>query len=144
MSRGANAACLQAHLAAERALDMDGTLATLHPDCVFVDQPLAMRFEGRHGARQHYGLWWSAFGVTPENGVTYWVDDDFLIGEAEFSGVHVGPFAGMEPTGRAIRLPFVVFVTFQDGLLAGERFAYDLNTLLRQLGRPAFEPAAAR
>lgn len=30
-----------ARLAAGRALDMDTTLGTLHPDCVFVDEPLA-------------------------------------------------------------------------------------------------------
>jgi len=35
-------------------------------------------------------------------------------------------------------LLFVVFVDFRDGLLAGERFQYDLNGLLRQLGQPHF------
>jgi predicted ester cyclase len=39
----------------------------------------------------------------------------------------------MAPTGRQIRFPFVVFVTFKDGLLAGERFVYDMAGLLRQL-----------
>jgi predicted ester cyclase len=55
-------------------------------------------------------------------------------------GRHVGPFACLPPTGRPMRLPFVVFVRFRDGLLAGERIVYDLNGLPRQLGQPAFEP----
>ena len=38
-------------------------------------------------------------------------------------------------TSRSITLPFVVVVTFEDGLLLGERFQYDLTSLQRQLGR---------
>jgi predicted ester cyclase len=139
-----NEACLQAHLAAEVRHDMEGTLATLHPDCVFIDQPLGLRLEGREGARTHYELWWSAFGNTLDAGERHWVRDDLLIGEAAFVGRHLGSFAGLPPTGEPIRLPFVVFVTFRDRLLAGERFVYDLNDLLRQLGQPAFEPVLSR
>ena len=70
--------------------------------------------------------------------------DDALIGEAAFPvGRHGGSFAGLQPTGRPVRVPFVVFVRFRDGLLAGERFVYDLNGLLRQLGQPAFQPILA-
>jgi SnoaL-like polyketide cyclase len=144
VTRADNASCLATHLAAERRLDMDATLATLHPDCLFVDEPLGLRLEGRGGARRHYELWWSAFGATPEDGRVHWVDDDLLVGEATFVGTHRGRFAGLAPTDRPIQLPFVVFVDFRDGMLAGERFVYDLNTLLRQLDQPAFEPTVAR
>ena len=68
-----------------------------------------------------------------------WVDDDLVIGEAAFVGRHVGSFAGISPTGVSIALPFVVFTRFRSGLLTGERFVYDLNGLLRQLGQPYFE-----
>lgn len=139
--RTTNEACLAAHLAAEGRHNMDATLATLHPACVFVDHPLGMHLVGRDGARRHYELWWSAFGTTLDHGRTHWADDNVVVGEAEFVGRHIGRFAGLEPTGQHIRLPFVMFVEFRDGLLAGERFVYDLNGLLRQLGEPAFEPA---
>lgn len=146
MSRADNESVLRAHLVAETQLDMDATLATVHPECLWVDEQLGLRLEGRNGARLHYDIWWSAFRAAPDNGAVHWVDDDFVVGEAEFVGTHVGPFAGIPPTGQSIRLPFVVFVRFRDGLLAGERFVYDLNTLLRQLGQhqaveiPAFRP----
>lgn len=142
MSRAANQACLDTHLAAERRHDMDATLATLHPECLFVDEPLGLRFEGRDGAHRHYDMWWSGFGATLDGGQVHWVGDDFAIGEANFVGRHAGCFAGIAPTGLPIRVPFVVFVSFQDGLLAGERFRYDLNGLLRQLDQPAFVPGA--
>lgn len=141
MSRQSNEECLWRHLAAENRHDMDRTLATLHPDCRFVDQPLGLTLTGRAGARQHYNMWWSAFGNTLEEGQVHWIDDTLLVGEAVFAGQHVGPFAGIPPTGAILKLPFVVFVTFRDSLLAGERFLYDFNELLRQLGQPCFHPS---
>jgi SnoaL-like polyketide cyclase len=140
VSRDANAACLAGHLAAERAHGMEATLATLHPECVVVDRPLGLRLIGRDGARRHFELWWSAFGAVPDDGTVHWVGDDLVVGEADFAGTHVGDFAGLAPTGRAIRLPFVVFVESRDGLLAGERLVYDLDSLLGQLDQPCFDP----
>jgi predicted ester cyclase len=128
---------------AEYRHDMDATLATLHPECVFVDQLLDLRLTGRDGARRPYRMWWSAFGNTVEGGELHWVRDDLVIGEARFAGRHVGKFAGIPPTGEPISLPLVVFVKFRDGLLAAERFVSDLNGLLRQLGRPSFEVGRA-
>jgi ketosteroid isomerase-like protein len=72
VTRERNAACLAAHLQAERGHDIDATLAGLHPECVFVDQPLGLRLEGPAGARQHYELWWDGFGATPENGMLHY------------------------------------------------------------------------
>lgn len=66
--------------------------------------------------------------------------DDLVIGDSLFVGTH----AGVTPTNRSIRLPFVVFVTFRDDLVAGERFVYDLNSLLNQLGHPAILPTTRR
>lgn len=112
----------------------EATLETLHPECVFEDIPLARAFHGRQGAEQYYRLWWDAFAVEVEGSVVHWTADGHLIAEAQYVGRHIGPFLGLAPTGRAITLPFAVFVGFRDGLMAGERFYYDLNTLLRQLG----------
>ena len=140
MTTHPNRAVLFEHVRAENAHDMAATLATVHPDCVFVDQPLGLRFEGHDGARRHYEMWWSAFdNTTDRGGVLHWVGDDLLIADSAFVGTHRGPFAGIEPTGRSFRLPFVVFVEFRDGLLSAERFVYDLNGLLAQLGQPAFD-----
>jgi SnoaL-like domain len=129
-----NEATLRMHLGAEAAHEMAATLATLHPECVFEDRALRMFLVGREGARRHYDLWWSAFGVGLEGGLVHWVRDDLAIGESTMIGRHVGTFLDLRPTARPIRLPFVVFVKFRDGLLLGERFVYDLHGLLAQLG----------
>lgn len=133
-----NRSVLARHLAAENRHDLAATLATVHPECRFVDEPLGLVLEGRAGAERHYRLWWDAFGNTLDSGELHWLRDDLLIGDAVFVGRHRGTFCGIAPTGRPLRLPFVVFVGFRDGLLASERFVYDLNGLLAQLGAPAF------
>ena len=63
-----------------------------------------------------------------------WTADDFYIGEATWHGRHIGRFLGIEPTGRTIVQPFVVVLSFRDGLMLGERFHYDLASLVRQIG----------
>lgn len=135
-----NLACLKLHLAAEGRHDMEATLATLHEDCIFEDRPVQLHLRGREQARRHYGLWWSAFEVGIADGALYWTAQDRLIAKAAYVGIHCGPFLGIAPTGREIRLPFVVEVGFRDQLLASEAFTYDLNDLLRQLGHASFDP----
>lgn len=122
------------HIAAENAHELGATLATLHPQCVFEDIPLARAFHGHAGAEQYYRLWWDAFAVEVQGSVVHWSTEGELIAEAQYVGRHVGQFFGIAPTGRPITLPFAVFVGFRDGLMAGERFYYDLRSLLRQLG----------
>lgn len=143
MSRASNEACLLEHLAAEGRHDMEATLEMLHPDCLFVDEPLGLRSSGRDGARRHYEMWWTGFGIGIDGGTLHWSSDNLVIGDTTWIGRHTGPFTGLAATHLPIRLPCVVFVSFQEGLLAGERFVYDLNGLLRQLHQPAFIPPGA-
>lgn len=125
------------HLAAENAQDLPGTLATLHPDCRFEDLATGQAWSGRDGAAAHYRQWWTIFDVEVKRGPgqrSAWTADDAYIAEATWHGKHVGRFLGIEPTGRAIVQPFVVVLTFKDGLMLSERFQYDLASLLRQIG----------
>jgi hypothetical protein len=64
-------------------------------------------------------------------------------------GRHLAAFLGIEPTGRAIVQPFVVVLTFKDGLMLSESFQYDLASLLqigadpiRALGELEYRAAA--
>src|SRR3546814_16042965 len=120
-----NRKMLLRHLAAENAHDMAGTLATVHPDCVFRDFATGQVFPGLAGAERHYRQWWDAFGNVVERaplGGAWWLDDDTYVAEPQYTGRHVGPFLGLPATGRSFTLPFVVFVRFRDGLFVEERF----------------------
>jgi steroid delta-isomerase-like uncharacterized protein len=126
------------HLAAENAHDLEGTLATLHPQCVFEDHATGQIWHGHEGAAAHYQQWWRAFDVKvtrAKSQSSWWVSEHTYIAEATWEGRHIGDFLGIAPTGASIRHPFAVFVAVRDGLMAGEKFYYDLSSLVAQLGR---------
>ena len=130
-------ALMSAHIEAENAHNMPGTLATLHEECVFEAVATGQVFHGRAGADAYYRQWWDAFDLMfaregEDRG--YWTEDGIGIGEGHFRGKHIGNFLGIPATGRPVAFRFTVFVTFRDGLMAGERFYYDLAGLLRQIG----------
>jgi hypothetical protein len=137
-----NQSILFSHMKAESAHDLENTLATIHPEAVFHDQPVGLHLKGRNEVAKHYKLWWHAFGVQTDGGALHWVNDNLMIGESHFVGEHIGPFLGIEPTNKSIRFPFTVYVGFKDGLLFSERFFYDLNTVMKQIGEPGFKLAA--
>ena len=130
-------AVLQRHLAAENAGDLEGTIATLHPDCVFIDHATGQTWRGRDGAAAHYRQWWASFDLVvqrtgQQRGL--WASATTYIAEATWIGTHTGAFLGIQATGRRIDMPFVVMVTFKEELMDSEVFYYDLASLLRQLG----------
>lgn len=144
MKREEISALLRRHVEAENAHDLGGTLATLHPDCVFEDVAFGQVWRGHEGAARHYRQWWDAFGLRfreGEAGALHFADGGKVVAEGRFVGRHVGPFQGLAPTGRAVDFRFVVVIDVRDGLMAGERFFYDGATLARQLGVQATWPA---
>jgi steroid delta-isomerase-like uncharacterized protein len=132
-----HAKILYQHLEAENAQNLEGTLATLHPDCVFQDHATGQLWRGHAGAADHYRQWWTTFDVTVKRLADQsagWPDENTFIAEATWSGRHVGDFLGITSSGREIEQSFVVVVGFRDGLMSSERFHYDLASLLRQIG----------
>lgn len=130
------------HLAAENAHEMEGTLAALHPDCVFEDLPLGRTYRGLEEVETYYRYWWDAFDLTVHGERRHWSEDgQFMIAETHYRGVHRGEFIGRAATGRPVDFPLAVVIPFRDGLMAGERFYYDLSTVLRQIGATPAEEA---
>ncbi len=125
---------LDRHMQAENARDLDATLATLTPDCVFEDLALGRTYRGRDEAAEYYSLWWDAFAPTVLPERLYWTRDGNAIVETRWRGVHEGRWLAVEPSGRQIDVPVAIFITFgEDSLMAAERFYYDLTTIRRQL-----------
>ena len=122
------------HLAAENEHRLEDTLATLHEECVFEDRALGQVFHGRQGAGEYYTTWWNAFDLVVRGERRHWTAEPGMIAETHYQGTHIGEFLGIPPTGRPIDFPLAVVISFRDGLMSGERFYYDLATLLRQLG----------
>lgn len=122
----------QRHSIAEDRRDIDGLVATLAPDCVYEIVGTGLRWEGHAGARRFYAELFAAF---PDN---HFDLTDIVVGsQGVFEAVvleatHQGPFAGLEPTGRAVRLELAILFPWDP---ATERFAGEQIFLDRtQLG----------
>jgi predicted ester cyclase len=94
----------QQHSIAEDRRDIDGLIATLAPGCLYEIVGSGLRWEGHDGARRFYTELFAAF---PDNRFAL---TDVVIGpQGIFEAVtleatHLGPFAGLAPTGRRVRL----------------------------------------
>ena len=117
----------KAHSIAEDARSLPGLIATLTPDCVYELVPTGQRWEGHEGARDFYA---SLFAAFPDNRFDL---TDIVIGPqgvmevATLTATHAGPFAGLEPTGRAVRLVVVIHFPWdpEARLFTGERIYLD-------------------
>jgi steroid delta-isomerase-like uncharacterized protein len=77
-----------------------------------------------------------AFDAQPElTGVL--VDGDRGAAEAVFAGTHIGEFAGVPATGKAIRVPYSVFYDFEGGAISALRIYMPLSEVLGQIGSAA-------
>lgn len=96
------------HSIAEDRRDIEGLIATLATDCVYSIVGTGLRWEGHDGARAFYTELFAAF---PDN---HFALTDIVIGpQGVFEAVvleatHVGPFAGLAPTGRHVRLELAI------------------------------------
>ena len=110
----------QRHSIAEDRRDVDGLIATLSEDCVYEMVGMGLRWEGHAGARAYYTELFAAF---PDNRFAL---TDIVIGpQGVFEAVvleatHLGSFAGLAPSGRAIRLELAILFPWDP---ASERFA---------------------
>ena len=65
-------------------------------------------------------------------------DSRLIVGEdavaliGTFAGRHTGSFAGIEATGRDVRVPLVVVYDLEDGQIVAGRFLFDTATFLAQ------------
>ena len=96
------------HSIAEDRRDIDGLVATLAPERVYEIVGTGLRWEGHDGARAFYTDLFAAF---PDN---HFALTDIVVGpQGVFEAVvleatHVGPFAGLQPTGRQVRLELAI------------------------------------
>lgn len=119
------------HSKAEDARDMQGLIDTLAPDCVYEIIPTGQRWDGHSGARQFY---LSFLGAFPDVKFTM---SDIVIGPqgvfevTEMIGTHKGPWAGMAPTGKPVRLRIIIHFPWdpQAQRFAGERIYFDRAAL---------------
>jgi predicted ester cyclase len=98
----------QRHSIAEDRRDIDGLIATLAPGCAYEIVGTGLRWDGHAGARAFYTELFAAF---PDNRFSL---TEIVIGpQGVFEAVvleatHAGPFAGLAPSGRPVRLELAI------------------------------------
>jgi predicted ester cyclase len=60
-------------------------------------------------------------------------DDGKAAIEADFAGTHTGEFAGLQPTGRAVRVPYSVVYDLRGDQISALRIYFPMSLLMEQL-----------
>ena len=69
-------------------------------------------------------------------------DGDFVVGRWTATGTHLGPWAGVEPTGRPMRFSAINVFRFEGGKVVELWNHRDDLGLMQQLGAPVYAGAA--
>jgi predicted ester cyclase len=103
-------------------------------DVVMTIEGTEQRVEGPDGVEgliDYFHL--EAFDARPELKNTLFADDG-AVAELDFVGEHVGEFAGVAATGRAVRVPYCVVYELQAEKIKALRLYLPMNALMQQLG----------
>jgi steroid delta-isomerase-like uncharacterized protein len=126
-----------AYTAAKSRADAGEAVRHCADDFTIETVPFQMTVEGADANRAAFEAF---FGVFPD----YDVEIAGTTGAGEqlatwgtLRATMRGPFGSIEPSGRSFELPFACVWRVRDGLLAHERFFFDLHQMCEQLGLDA-------
>jgi predicted ester cyclase len=127
---------VRCYAAAKSCQDIEAALAVCHPCFAIETLPFGTRSADRDDSARQLALFFSVFPdyraecaglATAEEGLAWWGD---------VSMSFAGDFLDIRATGRSARLPAFSVYEFRDGLLARERFVFDLPALCEAIGVP--------
>jgi len=130
------------YAAAKSRQDIDGALRVCREDFVLDTVPFGIRGRGKTEVAAQLGIFFATFpdyAATLEGQAT---GEDVVTAWGTIRATMRGPLGSFAPTGRAFALPFSCVFPLRDGLLAAERFFFDLNAMCEQLGLPVERVAA--
>jgi steroid delta-isomerase-like uncharacterized protein len=119
----------------ENRHDFDATIATFaHPRYELL--ATGEVHDGEEAVRAYFASSRGAFPDQRNELIALHHTDDGVWVELDLLGTHLGPLAGVEPTGRAFRCRMAALFVFEvdDEGIVCERVYFDSATILRQLG----------
>lgn len=131
----ANVALVQAMYRALNAKDYDAHDRFWHSDMVWHGPPGFGRLEGLEAFKR--GCLDPIYAAFPDYHAVNEIevaDDDWVAATGIVTGTHLGPYLGLAPTGRPVRMRFSDFWRVRDGRLAENWVMIDNIDVLRQLG----------
>jgi predicted ester cyclase len=123
------------HSRAEDARDLQGLIDTLTEDCVYEIIPTEQRWEGHDGARAFYTTFLGAFPDVHFDLTDIVVGPQGVIEVATMTGTHQGVWAGIAPSGKAVRTQIIIHFPWnrEAHLFDGEKIYFDRAALQDQL-----------
>ena len=127
---------LQEHFTSEVEKEFDRTIATFAGHPRYEIMATGQVYDGEDEVLTYHRAQRTAFPDQRHDGVIFHVaDDDTIVAEFELLGTNLGPFYGMEPTGKEFRVPVIAVFFFDGELLTNERIYLDAASVLTQIGR---------
>jgi steroid delta-isomerase-like uncharacterized protein len=116
-----------------------GALARYYTDDASLTvMPTGETLRGAAGVEQFMRGWLAAFSDGHIEISTLAQSGDTAVCEFRGIGTHTGPFVTpmgtLQPTGRAVNVPFCDVITSRDGRIASVRTYFDTASFARQLG----------
>jgi steroid delta-isomerase-like uncharacterized protein len=134
-------AVLDEHFRSEIDHDWEACLGTFRDVPRYEIVPTGQVHEGREAVLAYHKAQRVAFPDQRHEHVRmHCADDDTVISEFDLLGTNTGPFMGMEPTGKAFRVPVVAVFSFDGDRITNERVYLDLASMLRQAGHDDLLP----
>jgi steroid delta-isomerase-like uncharacterized protein len=126
--------------AAWHRLDAHALAVDHAEDCV-LRSPMAGEVVGHEAIENVYRAWFEGFPDIALQDDELIVDGDRIVQIATLSGTDAGGFMGLPPTGKAFRVPVVLFYTLRGGQIARWQTIYDFTGILVQIGMLKAKPA---
>jgi predicted ester cyclase len=119
------------HSVAEDRRDLPRLLDTLAEDCVYEVVPTGQRWQGRDEARAFYQSLLGAFPDVKFRLLDIVIGPQGVMEVAEMTGTHQGLWAGLTPTGRAVRVLLMIHFPWNAAAekFAGEKIYFDRGAL---------------
>ena len=121
--------------AVERYLNSAHTdLSMMADDVVFTTMATGDEHRGVEGVKRMLRyVYHEAFEAKAETRNRIYAENNAVL-EGHFVGKHIGTFAGIEATGRQVRVPLCVVYDLQDGRIVRGRVYLEVPVMMQQLG----------
>ena len=121
--------------AVERYLNSAHTdLSMMADDVVFTTMATGDEHRGVEGVKRMLRyVYHEAFEAKAETRNRIYAENNAVL-EGDFVGKHIGTFAGIEATGRQVRVPLCVVYDLQDGRIVRGRVYLEGPVMMQQLG----------
>jgi steroid delta-isomerase-like uncharacterized protein len=109
-------------------------LSMMADDVVFTTMATGDEHRGVEGVRRMLRyVYHEAFEAKAETRNRIYAENNAVL-EGHFVGKHIGTFAGIEATGRQVRVPLCVVYDLQDGRIVRGRVYLEVPVMMQQLG----------